>query len=233
MTQKERERAYLNEALSAAPSIFPHGKVENHDPLDFLIEDVGIEMTELCREHERGEAARLGYVASRAKQRYTARPGATPVSVSPVFSRAAQELGLKALVKGLADFVHAHRDCHRSFSASDGLPAGYSHIGIFPRLELEANDGEWRHFRAGDTVLASKDLLEERIAAKDDRVAAYREDAVQVWLLMVNDLFVGPGEVAFRDEDIAEWSFGSKFDRLLLFERQPGGSGKVSELLQH
>jgi hypothetical protein len=49
-------------------------------------------------------------------------------------------------------------------------------------------------------------------------------------LLIVNDLFLGPGEVCLRSEDLAQWAFDFAFDKVLLFERQPGGSGKVIKL---
>jgi len=78
--------------------------------------------------------------------------------------------------------------------------------------------------------LASKLLVDERIREKNANIAAYRSKAREVWLLLVNDLFLGSGEVVLRNEDVAQWTFDSKFDRLLLFERQPGGSGRVIEL---
>lgn len=49
-------------------------------------------------------------------------------------------------------------------------------------------------------------------------------------MLIVNDLFLGPGEVCLRSEDLAQWAFDFAFDKVLLFERQPGGSGKVIKL---
>jgi hypothetical protein len=114
----------------------------------------------------------------------------------------------------------------------EGLPPGYSHIGVFPRRDVDPADGSWRYFCASSTELASKELLDERVREKNARLAEYRLKVGEVWLLLVNDLFLGPGEVAVRDEDIAQWSFASDFDRLVLFQRQPGGSGKVSELRQ-
>jgi hypothetical protein len=234
VTQKELERHYLNEAR-AASSIFPTSEPLADDPLDFVFphEGIGIEVSELCRPDERGEGKRLGYVAPRAKKLYLSRPDAQPVSVSPVFTRDAHQLKVPELAASLAQFVYDHRAANRSFEWHDGLPPGYLHIGVFPRHAIEPPDGEWRYFRAGDTVLAPKALLDERIAEKNRRLDEYRRKAPEIWLLLVNDLFLGPGEVALRADDIAQWSFPSKFDRLLVFQRQPGGSGVVSELRQH
>lgn len=234
MTQKELERHYLNEAR-AASSIFPTSEPVADDPLDFVFEPegIGVEVSELCRPDERGEGKRLGYVAPRAKKLYLSWPDAPPVSVSPVFTHEAHELRVPELVTSLAQFVYDHRDADRSFEWHDGLPPGYLHIGVFPRHETEPTDGEWRYFRAGRTMLASKALLSERIAEKNRRLDEYRRKAPEIWLLLVNDLFLGPGEVALRADDIAQWSFPSRFDRLLVFQRQPGGSGTVRELQQY
>lgn len=51
-----------------------------------------------------------------------------------------------------------------------------------------------------------------------------------MWVLIVNDLFLGPGEVTVGAQDLTQWTFDFAFDKVLLFERQPGGSGKVTEL---
>ena len=234
--QKRIERIYLDEARAASP-VFPNGEPVPHEPLDFLFPrasgTLGIEMPELCRQTERGEGARLGYVAPKAKKIYTAKPDAMPVSVSPVFSRDAHELGVGTLACGLADFVYAPRDeLGRSFTGYDGdtFPKGFCHIGIFEPLEWEPQ-GEWRYFRGFDTPLAPKALIDARIAEKNGRVEAYRRVASEVWLLIVNDRFLGPGEVCVRADHLAQWHFEHAFDKVLLFERQAGGSGQVIELL--
>jgi len=48
--------------------------------------------------------------------------------------------------------------------------------------------------------------------------------------LIVNDQFLGPGEVYAQPEDLARWKFAFDFEKALLFSREPGGSGKVIEL---
>jgi hypothetical protein len=71
-------------------------------------------------------------------------------------------------------------------------------------------------------------MIAARIAEKNARVPVYRQAAPQSWLLIVNDLFLGPGEVCVREDDLARWRFD--FDRVLLFARQPGGGGEVFDL---
>ena len=153
------------------------------------------------------------------------RRAALPVNVSPAFSHQSESLKSADLAETLAGFVYAHRRADRSFTRD--LPQGYCHIGVFP---AHRPGGHWRYFRAFNTVLASRELIEWRIAEKGRRLGRYRQLAPVVWLLIVNDLFLGPGEVFARPEDLRTWQFASGFDKVLLFRRQPGGSGKVLEL---
>lgn len=68
------------------------------------------------------------------------------------------------------------------------------------------------------------------IAEKNARVAEYRLSAPQVWLLIVNDQFLGPGVVYVRLEYLAAWKLTFDFDKVLLFSREPGGTGEVIEI---
>jgi hypothetical protein len=47
---------------------------------------------------------------------------------------------------------------------------------------------------------------------------------------MINDQFLGPGEVYTRPDHLAEWSFAFDFDKVLIFARKPGGGGHVTEI---
>jgi len=88
----------------------------------------------------------------------------------------------------------------------------------------------WHSGRSSDTTRASRGHLESRIAKKNGRVRAYRVSAPSVWLLIVSDLFLGPGEVYARPDDLAKWKFTFDFDKVLLFSRQPGGGGDATEI---
>lgn len=190
---------------------------------------VGVEVTELCSETERGEGARLNYVVPKAKQLYAKLPGAKPVSVSPVLSHQATDLAVDELAKSLAEYVYAHQDGSED---DRNLPEGYCHIGVFPAGDSEG-DGQWRSFRAFGAEPTSYDMLNSLIVKKNARVAAYRTVTSEVWLLIVNDQFLGPGEVFARRDDLETWTFRFLFDKVLFFARQPGGSGQVIELRRH
>ncbi len=231
--KKRIELHYLEEARSAS-LIFPQGAVIPHERPDFLLPNargtIGIEMTELCREEPRAENGRLRKVPERARARYSRHLGAKPVDVSPAFSRRADHLSVDQLADTLADFAYANRHSNAGFTRN--LPEGYCHIGVFDPLE-PASQGRWRYFRAFDTVLAPKELIESRIAEKNRRVCAYRAAAPEAWLLIVNDQFLGPGEVYARPEDLMRWTFAFDFDKVLLVSREPGGRVDVIQLLRN
>ena len=231
MDRKKRiELRYLEEARRASP-LFPEGAPVPNEPLDFLFDGgrVGVELTELCREDERHEGARLGYVAPKARRIFEQR-GGKPVSVSPVFSHDADKMDVDELAENLAGFVYDHRDANQNFEWHQyALPKGFINIGVFPTLEFEPA-GSWRYFRAFNTRRATRELIATRIAEKNQRVGDYRTAAREVWLLLVNDLFLGPGEVAVYEDDLKDWSFDFSFDKVLLFRRQPGGTGEVIQL---
>jgi len=53
----------------------------------------------------------------------------------------------------------------------------YCHIGIHePHPQIDKN-GRWHGLRAFDVEMASKQLIESRIASKSSRLATYREAA--------------------------------------------------------
>jgi hypothetical protein len=107
---------------------------------------------------------------------------------------------------------------------------GYCHFGILePRPQIDST-GRWHGVRAFDMEIASKQHIECRIASKSPRLATYRKAATVVWLLIVNDQFLGSGEVYVRPDDLAEWRFKFEFEKVLLFAREHGGGGKVFDL---
>ncbi|HXJ91626.1 MAG TPA: hypothetical protein VMT20_01950 [Terriglobia bacterium] len=73
-------------------------------------------------------------------------------------------------------------------------------------------------------------MIAERIAEKNGRVKVYRLSATEVWLLIVNNRFLGPGEVYVRPDDLAQWKFPFDFDKVLMFLREADGTGEVIEI---
>lgn len=230
--KKRLEKHYTEEARRVYP-FFPKGELISHENPDFLLrldaETIGIEVTQLCREGPRAEAGRLGKVPAKAKARYSRLVEAEPVDVSLAFSRHAANVSFERLANSLVEFVYARRKT-RGIGRMRDLPEGYCHIGIHAPFEEMDPTGHWHGVRSFDTVVAPKQLLDSRIADKNARLAEYRFAVPEVWLLIVNDQFLGPGEVCVRPEDLAEWKFSFDFEKVLLFARKPGGGGEVVEL---
>jgi hypothetical protein len=227
--RKKRIETHYAEEARRASSIFPAGRLEPYEKPDFLLfanpGKIGIEVTELCREEPRAEAGRLSKVPDKAKMLYDGFPNANPVDVSIAFWRA-ENVVFNVLTKSLADFVYANRT-HRGSGLKRNLPSGYCHIGIHEPL---VPGGRWHAVRAFDTILVPRELLASRIAEKNSRVPDYRLSAPEVWLLIVNDRFLGPGEVYARPDHLCQWQFPFDFDKVLLFLREAGGTGEVIEI---
>jgi hypothetical protein len=229
--KKRTESVYLEEARRAS-SIFPTGDLLPYERPDFLLRcderTIGIEVTELCREGPRAEGGKLAKVAEKAKERYNQLAANDPAEVSAAFAPNIENLGLNVLVSGLVDFVLANREDMGCFNWNDcELPEGYSYIGIHEAREPK---GQWRTFKAFDTTLAPKELIGSRIAEKLLKLPEYRKAARENWLLIVNDRFLGAGEVYARADHVAQWKFAFDFDKVLLFLREPGGTGEVIEV---
>lgn len=226
--KKRIEKHYLEEARHAC-SIFPKGKLVPSERPDFLLHAdsgiIGIEVTELCREEPRAQAGKLAKIVENAKKRYSRLPTAEPVDVHVCFSIEAEKAKSEVLINKLVEFVQTHGK-----SKVSRFPEGYSHIGVYSPLEQITPIGRWSWARAFDTTVASEQLLESRIVEKNRRVADYRFAASAVWLLIVNDQFLGPGEVYARPEDLVRWKFDFDFEKVLLFSREPDGHGEVFEL---
>ena len=228
--KKDLEIAYIEEARRVS-TIFPSGNLVPHEIPDALLhaagETIGIEETGLCEEDPRAEAGRLSKIPDKAKSAYGRMADAPNVNVSAVLSRDAANLGVNELVTSLTQFVHLNRHRRGSFDDIAELPKGYSRVGVH---EPNTQDGHWYALRAFGVGFNVKDLIESRIAEKNLRVPDYRLAAPTVWLLITNDQFLGPGQVHVSPEQLVEWKFDFDFDKVLLFLRQPGGTGEVIEL---
>src|SRR6266852_3254986 len=102
--KKRIETYYAEEARRVSP-IFPKGELVPHEKPDFLLHlsagTIGIEVTELCREEPRAEAARLVKIPEKAKARYGRLSGTAPVDVSLAFSRHARNVSVELLTGSL------------------------------------------------------------------------------------------------------------------------------------
>ena len=229
--QKRKESHYLEEARCAS-SIFPAGKLVPHERPDFLLHGdkgiIGIEVTELCRKKPRAEGGRLAKVAVKAQKRYGQLANAKPLYVGAALAPRVAHISTQQLTTGLVDFVYVHQHDKGSFDWNEhDLPDGYCYIGIHEQLR---STEQWSIAAAFDTTVAPQDLLDDCIQAKNKRLKAYRAASREVWLLIINDQFLGAGEVYARPNHLAEWKFAFDFDKVLLFSREAGGSGEVIEL---
>ena len=230
--KKQIEKNYLEEARRASP-IFPAGDFLPYEKPDFLLRlddrTIGIEVTELCREAPRAEASRLAKIPQEAKVRYSRLSGSEPVALSIGFSRRAADITFEQLTSSLVEFAYARRKSRGTCPARD-LPEGYRQIGIHSPIQQIDPTGRWYSLRAFDTVIAPKQLIESRIAKKTARLAEYRLASPEVWLLIVSDQFLGPGQVCVHPDHLSNWKFSFEFEKVLLFARVPGGRNEVFEL---
>jgi hypothetical protein len=230
--KKQIELNYVEEARRVS-SHFPGGHFIPHEGPDFLIraghKTIGIEVTELCRNEPRAKAGTLSKVLDRAKQQYTRFAYGDPVDVSLVFSKRAEDVSFPILVNALVEHVRSHRAERRSREWPE-VPDGYAYIAIREPLPRGERSGLWRATQAFDKVAVSRELVEARIANKNTRVADYRLHASEVWLLLVNDQFLGPGGVYAKAEQLHPWTLTFDFDKLLLFSHELDGNGEVIEL---
>jgi hypothetical protein len=229
--KKRKEMHYMQEACHAS-SVFPVGELVPHEKPDFLLHSdrgtIGIEVTELCREEPRAEGGRLAKVAGKAQELYTRLANAEPLDVGAAFVPDTENISFQQLTNGLASFVRAHQYDKGCFDWNEyDLPDGYCYIGIHEPLE---KTGRWHIAKAFDTTVAPKELLDTCIQEKNQRLWEYRAAAREVWLLIINDQFLGAGEVYARPDHLAEWNFVFDFDKVLLFSREAGGTGEVIEL---
>lgn len=233
--KKAAEQTYLDEARRAS-TLFPEGHYEEHERPDFLIRTdrgvLGIEITALCNQEPRATAGRLVNVVHAGEREYRSLKQAAPVDVVVSFSPRAEGIHSRDLIRTLLYVVAVRQasDVLAPELANGAWPLfqrGFLHVGVHEPLH---EGGRWTWMRGFQTTLAPEGLLRSYIEDKDTRIADYRRVAGEVWLLIVNDLFLGPGEVYVRSEDLARWTFSFSFDKVLVFSRQPGGSGTVYEL---
>lgn len=229
--QKRIEGIYLGEARQLS-SVFPAAELRPFKPYpDFVTDDrsLGVEVTELCDPEGRSDGARLSLVVPRAKQLYNSKPDAPPLSVATAMSPHADDMRVDELVNSLVDFVYRHRH-ERGEIPDERLPRGWCHIALHEPFGKQPADCAWPVSRAIHTVLGARELVDERITEKNARVADYRTQVATVWLLIVNNRYLGPGEIYLRPDVITNERFQFAFDKVLVFLRDTGGEGEIVEL---
>ncbi len=215
-------------------SLFPSGELVPSERPDFRLHSsegtIGIEVTQLSLAEALGEAERLAKVVDRAKEIYNKSADAEPVDVDIAFGPNAVDMSSDDLRKSLVQFVQTHRGIREVEFDSRELPEGYCYIDILDPLPDTDATGSWTSGKGFTTELASEQSIATRISEKNSKLSDYRISAPVVWLLIINDQSMGPGQVYATPQDIAKWTFNFDFDKVLLFSRELGGNGEVFEL---
>ncbi len=180
-------------------------------------------------EASRAEEGRLAKVAEQAQRSYSCLTGLALVEVRATFAPNVEHVSVRQLVSGLTDFVVTHQK--RETGSYDWkecqLPEGYCYIGIHKPLEEAPR---WWICNAFDITVAPRGLLDACIQKKNRQVKEYRLATYEIWLLIINDKFLGAGEVHVRPDQLIHWDFDFEFDKVLLFTREIGGADHVTEL---
>jgi hypothetical protein len=244
--QRERhaeERSHLMRFLDALPDS-PAGSREFRDKPDMVITTsghrIGIEHTQLIRKHESAarpfpkEAESLeDRCVDHAKELFERRGGRS-LFVYPHFNHRAFR---KAEVEGLALQLAAAVE---EILATDPAPRRHVEAWSFNRVALHPlppqieylwvddarGESLWGAVRADGVLVLDRDRIQAEISLKEAKVAGYRQECDEVWLLLVSDGF-SPATELRLPENIEEERFVSTFDRLFYFNNF---SHKVVEL---
>jgi hypothetical protein len=234
--QRERraeERSHLMRFLEALPDS-PPGSREFRDKPDLLISTpghrIGIEHTQLIRKHESATRPFLKEAESledrcvdHAKEAFERR-GGRPLFVYPHFNRRAFR---KAEIEGLALQLAAAVE---EILATDPAPQRHVEAWSFNRVALHplppqieylwvddaCGESLWGAVRADGVLFLDRDRIQVEINVKEAKVAGYRQECDEVWLLLVSHGF-SPATELRLPENIGEERFASTFDRVFYF----------------
>jgi len=243
--KREKETRFLKIARSRYVD-FPGGVIAKGENPDFLIATsqglLGIEVTQLMQEangekfvpHE-VEAFQKKAVL-RAQQVYEKNWGRhvqvrvyfSPSYFSPGHAPGGRKQELTELADGLAEFVRANYQ-GRSVSCLLQCSHPLSLMGVAGIVfdVPKAVESCWFAAARSRRILATYDLLAKRISRKNARLAAYRQRADRVWLLLgAEDWFTLAGDVGVPRTRLKTWSFQSDFDKVLMV------SGMYSEVFE-
>jgi len=228
--KKAKETRFLEIARSRYAD-FPAGVIAEGENPDFIISTsqglIGIEVTQLLQEangaefvpHEVEKFQRKAVL--RAQQVYEKNWG-RHVQVRVYFSPGAvadtRKQELAELADGLAEFVRANYQ-GRSVSCLLQRSHPLSLMGVAGIMVdvPKALESCWFAAARSRRMLATYDLLAKRISRKNARLAAYRQSAERVWLLVgTEDSFTPAGNVGVPRNTIQTWSFESDFDKVLV-----------------
>lgn len=234
MPDKERERLYLDALLRACPGLASE-PIEKQEPPDFVLGAppcrIGIEITTFYLAPPTGERPyqeqhALRERAVRQANRYYRAAGGPALYVSVYFNES-RPLN-KARIQSLAHDISA-----AVASQADRLPVGEPTVSIpWDRLPPEVSqvevlasfDGEdelWRTHWGGWVSSVQPSELERVIRRKSGRAGQARRHCDRLWLVVVDDPFLGGAPAAISDATLGH-HYEHTFDRVVWF-RPHGG----------
>jgi hypothetical protein len=232
MAEKRVERAYLDIARTLYPD-FPPGIPIDCETPDFVWPGriLGVEVkrlfqppTNTCSNFPPSQIEGFRKKVINAAERLYFQAGGPPVDVTVYFSdQSAVGQNADEVARTVSNFVRANlppsnRVAYFQIGRRGALlPPGIFSITIAPPLPGPRRN--WSGGGVGQTILLTRDLLAKAILEKNENVRAYRSQAVNVWLLIVSDLF--PSSMSFGiSDEIVKWEFDFSFDKVLLLSRE-------------
>jgi len=227
--QKKAEERLLLEKFKNAYPDFPMGEIEETEEPDFLIGDVGIEITRFMHDEaaKGGSKARKNEryqreVIEKAKSKFEARVSLPYMVIISWRSGTDPNFGnIETVTNELANFIdeitnHGTQpyiivDEHRVSQPS--LIPLINGAGLVKR---EAGEESVWSGTDGRLIGISQKQLELRISEKNQKLAAYKKQCKTVWLVIVAD-----GEtlasMADLNEDSPQMAIETEFDRVFFF----------------
>lgn len=243
MSDKRRERAYLDAWLSA--SRLEVEAVTDAEAPDFLLHVgpavFGVEVTEFVGATDggaggtRAQAALRARVVARAEELYR-NAGGAPLDVNVAFRDevALDKRAVEPLAQSLADFLRAsvrrilrydHPGVWRTAVDLNGARFLASILSVQAVRVPDESHACWAADAGGWLRHAGERDLRHTVAAKEGKLARYRAGAgdacAELWLLIVFDLYAA-GDPVRAPRAPVEFAVATGFDRVVCYDRITG-----------
>jgi hypothetical protein len=227
MADKHREIALVQTARKQYPW-FPPGEIREYEKPEVLLvhgdDRIGIEVTELFQPPNQGSKFGPHVVAKFNRDVMEIADGRAqslpPRDVLLYFWEGHHLHDAEAAPQALIDFVQAHPN--GTYDMLDGIPYGFSVLRIADPIANEIS--RWRCLSTGETLTATREMIEKRIAEKNRLVPSYRRNdppLSRVWLLIACS-FADFANNFNVPEGIDTWRFDFDFDKVLLLSSESG-----------
>jgi hypothetical protein len=103
------------------------------------------------------------------------------------------------------------------------LPAQIEYLWI----DDGQGESQWGVSRSGGILVMGEDRIQSEIDVKDAKVAKYRNECDELWLLLVSG-GASPSTALRLPDDIDELQFTTRFDRVFYFNNFEGTSKELA-----